>query len=196
MTRSIVKSLPFLAGLLIACAVGAGVFGLAQTLLKPRPALEVAASALGELDPGDFVVSRVRLGGRDFQVRCQPLAHRRALVTVGGARLLVFNTRVRLAGRAVFGPSKARAIADLAGCPLVLGAMLTSQVQRAFAKGKVVPLLRHGRDYWIPLTGRRPLVVLEVSRATLEPVGVVFRGRVLRGTSSIHEIRRGKARAA
>lgn len=196
MMRLILKSLPFVVGVVIACGVGGGTFGLTQTLLKPRPALQVAASALGELNSNDYVVSRVRLGGSHFHVLCQPLRHQDSLVTVGGARVLVFKTRVHLTGKAVLAPSKARAIADLAGCPLLISRMLATRIQRAFSKGQVLPLVRRGSDYWIPLSGRRPLIVLEVNRRTLEPVGLLFRGRVLRGRSSIREILRRRARAS
>jgi hypothetical protein len=188
MMRSILRSVPFVAGLVIACGVGAATFGLSQTLLKPRAELKVAADALGELNSSDYVVSRVHMGGSLFRARCRPLAHRDSLVTLaGGARLLVTRTQVLRSGGAL-GPSKARAIADLAGCPLVLGRLLATRVETAFARGGFVPLVRHGRYYWIPLTRRKPLVVLEVSRASLEPVGVLFRGRILRGVASIREI--------
>jgi hypothetical protein len=113
-----------------------------------------------------------------------------------GRRFLVTRKRIRLFGSARFGTSTAWAIADLAGCPLVLGRLLTTRVQTAFSKGQAVVLARHGPDYWIRLTGQRPLVFLVVNRRTLEPVGVLLRSRVLNGGASIREIRRPKGLAS
>ena len=192
-----VRFAPFLAGLAIASGVGAGTFGLAQTLLKPHAQLKVAARAIGELGSGDYVTSKLRLGSGFFRVRCQPLTHSASLVILSdGRRVLVTRKRISLFGTALFGTSKAWAIADLAGCPLVLGRLLTTRVQTAFSKGQTVLMARHGPDYWIRLTRRRPLVFLVVNRGTLEPVGVLLRSRVLNGGASIQEIRRPKGLAS
>lgn len=182
----VVKLAPFFGGLLIAMGVCAAVFGLAQTLTKPRSELQLAANAVGELRLNEAAVGRARLGRWSFVVSCQPRPYGHSLVTVGAqARLLVTDTGVHPFGGAVLGRSQSAAVVELAGCPRVLSRLLTARVQVAFSRGAVVPLQRRGSEYWISLTRRLPLVRLEVNPRTLAPVGVRLYGRVLNGDSLI-----------
>jgi hypothetical protein len=184
--RLVVKLAPSFGGLLIAMGVCAAVFGLAQTLTKPRSALQLVANAVGELGWNDAVVGRARLGRWSFMVSCQPRPHGHSLVTIGAqARLLVADTEVHPFGGAVLRRSQSAAMVELAGCPRVLSRLLTTSVQVAFSRGAFVPFQRRGSEYWISLTRRSPLVMLEVNPRTLEPVGVRFYGRVLNGDSLI-----------
>ncbi|MGZ4386601.1 MAG: hypothetical protein ACXVZO_06700 [Gaiellaceae bacterium] len=177
--------------LLSVLAVPAAAFALVLTLPRAPAAERIASDALGKVRKTSLVRSVETLPGQVLRASCRTLGHRRSLVTFSnGVRLRLENGHVTLLHPRRLPPQLRRSLdveVALAGCPTTVARLLRRRLDRSvWEKGPTFLRLRTRGDlYVIRLSGARPLLELELSRTTLEAVGIVLRAGRLTASSRL-----------
>lgn len=162
--------------------------------LLPRPSSAdgFALRVLSRLEQLRISGSVIHLRGATIIARCNELHGRRELISLAhGGRIVVRETHVHLVRRqrltvSAMQPALFAAEADLAGPRLLY---VHELIGREAARSAAVRA--RGATYLVRLSGAGPRVDLVVSRATLRPLAVEYRSRVLTARATLVTGRRG-----
>jgi hypothetical protein len=171
-------------GVAVAAVIAGAAFALETTLAGPSAGDRLATRVLARLARTTASRARVQiLGLPPLAASCRRLG-RHEVARLGRDRVLVVSTHVR----ALSGPAEsslARAAeTDLAACPR----LLTVELAALMGAGPVTAAATYWRGrpvYALRLRDERPLLVLFVSRRTLDPLGLSFASRTIDGSSVV-----------
>jgi len=185
---------PLLHGLalLSVLAVPVGAFALVTTLPRAPAAERITSAALAEIREARSVRSVETLPGQTLRASCLTLSDNRSLIAFSsGVRLRLASGHLILLRPRRLPPQLRRSLYGevlLAGCPNILSWQLGPRLSRSsfWKRGPAFLHLRTRGDlYVIRLSGRHPLLELELRQTTLEPVGIVLRDGRLSASSRL-----------